>query len=403
MVGTPYLDGIRVLDFTQYLSGPTCTRLLAEMGAEVIKVEHPPYGDPTRPTEPRINRRSGYSIQQNRGKKSLCLDTTKPEGRQAVLDLVPHIDVLVENFAPGVMAKRGLAWDDVAPLNDRLIMVSISGFGQTGPLRGKTAFDFIVQAFSGHMHLTGDRDGAPMMTGAALVDGIAGVHAWSAIGHALYHRERTGKGTYVDCAMLDSVFHLDERSLWQHSMDPSIEPKRTGRDAEPAAPAGRFKGPQGYITIYCLENQVRNLWAAMGRPELADDPRFANNPARHANRIELNAMIDEWLQTFATDDEAVTALEAHRVPAARVLSPLQAADHPHLVERGTARTVQDRLVGEVRVPGFPLRFADAPHDLDLRASDLGQHNREVLGGVLGYDDDRIAAMEAAGLLAAKDR
>lgn len=403
MVGTPYLDGIRVLDFTQYLSGPTCTRLLAEMGAEVIKVEHPPYGDPTRPTEPRINRRSGYSIQQNRGKKSLCLDTTKPEGRQAILDLVPHIDVLVENFAPGVMAKRGLAWDDVAPLNDRLIMVSISGFGQTGPLRGKTAFDFIVQAFSGHMHLTGDRDGAPMMTGAALVDGIAGVHAWSAIGHALYHRERTGKGTYVDCAMLDSVFHLDERSLWQHSMDPSIEPKRTGRDAEPAAPAGRFKGPQGYITIYCLENQVRNLWAAMGRPELADDPRFANNPARHANRVELNAMIDDWLQTFATDDEAVTALEAHRVPAARVLSPLQAADHPHLVERGTARTVQDRLVGEVRVPGFPLRFADAPHDLDLRASDLGQHNREVLGELLGYDDDRIAAMESAGLLASKDR
>jgi crotonobetainyl-CoA:carnitine CoA-transferase CaiB-like acyl-CoA transferase len=141
----------------------------------------------------------------------------------------------------------------------------------------------------------------------------------------------------------------------------------------------------------------------MGRPELADDPRFANNPARHANRIELNAMIDAWLQTFPTDDDAVAVLEAHRVPAARVLSPLEAAAHPHLLERGTARTVHDRLAGEVTVPGFPLRFADAPTNIDLQASDLGQHNREVLSGLLGYDDERIAALEAAGILATKDR
>ena len=400
---TPYLEGIRVLDFTQYLSGPTCTRLLAEMGAEVIKVEHPPYGDPTRPAEPRINRRSGYTIQQNRGKKSLCLDATTPQGQQAILDLVPHVDIVVENFAPGVMARRGLAYEHLAPRNERLIMVSISGFGQTGPLRSKTAFDFIVQAFSGHMFLTGEPDGPPTMTGAAVVDGVAGVHAFAAIGHALFRRERTGRGTSIDCSMLDSVFHLDERTLWMHSMDEAVLPRRTGRNAEPAAPAGRFKGPQGYIVIYCLENQVRNLWAAMGRPELDQDPRFDTNPRRNDNRIELNAMIDGWLQTFPTDDDAVAVLEAHRVPAARVLTPLEAAAHPHLVERGTVRTVHDRLAGDVTVPGFPLRFADAPPAPDLQVADLGQHNRDVLAGLLGYDDDRIAALERDGVLASKDR
>jgi crotonobetainyl-CoA:carnitine CoA-transferase CaiB-like acyl-CoA transferase len=400
---TPYLEGIRVLDFTQYLSGPTCTRLLAELGAEIVKVEHPPYGDPTRPAEPRINRRSGYTVQQNRGKKSLCLDTTTPAGRQVVLDLVPHLDVVVENFAPGVMAKRGLAYEDLAPLNERLIMVSISGFGQTGPLRSKTAFDYIVQAFSGHMYRTGEPDGPPTMTGAAVVDGVAGVHAFAALGHALFRRERTSRGTYIDCAMLDAMFHLDENALWTHSMDPTIVPRRTGRNAEPAAPAGRFQGSQGYIVIYCLENQVRNLWAAMGRPELDHDERFNSNPRRNAHRDELNAMIDAWLQTFATDDDAVACLEAHRVPAARVLSPLEAAAHPHLVERGTVRTVHDRLAGDVTIPGFPLRFADAPPPLDLQVADLGQHNREVLGGLLGYDDERIAAMERDGVLASKDR
>lgn len=400
---TPYLEGLRVLDFTQYLAGPACTRLLAEMGAEIVKVEHPPYGDPTRPTEPRRNRRSGYTVQHNRGKRSLCLDATTPEGRDVVLDLVAHVDVVVENFAPGVMARRGLGYDDLAARNDRLVMVSISGFGQTGPLSSKTAYDFIVQGMSGMMATTGEPDGAPLMSGMALVDAITGVTAFAAVGHALLRRERTGRGMHVDCSMLDAVFHMHERALWHHSIDPEFRPGRTGRDYEGAAPAGRFKGPQGYLTIMCLENQIRGLWAAMGRPELADDPRFSNNRNRLAHRAELNALVDAWLQTFATDDDAVAVLEAHRVPCGRVLDPLEAAELPHLVERGTVRTVHDPLVGDVRVPGFPLRFSDAPPPPDLHVANLGEHNHDVLAGLLGYDEDRIAALEAAGVLASKDR
>ncbi len=400
---SPYLDGIRVLDFTQYLAGPACTRLLAELGAEIIKVEHPPYGDPTRPTEPRLDRRSGYTVQHNRGKRSLCLDATTAEGRAVVLDLVPHVDLVVENFAPGVMERRGLGYDALAARNERLIMVSVSGFGQTGPLREKTAYDFIVQGLGGMMATNGEPDGPPLMSGMALVDAITGVHAFAAVGHALFRRERTGRGMHIDCSMLDSVFHMHERALWHHSIDPSYRPGPTGRDYEGAAPAGRFKGPQGYLTIMCLENQIRGLWAAMGRPELADDPRFVNNRVRIAHRVELNDLIDTWLQSFATDDDAVAALEAHRVPCGRVLNPVDAAAHPHLVERGTVRTVHDEFVGDVTVPGFPIRFSDAPPPPELRVHTLGEDNRGVLAGLLAYDDERIAGLEASGVLAARDR
>ena len=183
---------------------------------------------------------------------------------------------------------------------------------------------------------------------------------------------------HVDCSMLDSVFPMHERALWHHSIDPTYRPGPTGRDYEGAAPAGRFKGPQGYLTIMCLENQIRGLWAAMGRPELADDPRFSNNRNRLAHRAELNALIDAWLQTFATDDDAVAALEAQRVPCGRVLNPIDAAAHPHLVERGTVRTVHDEFVGDVTVPGFPIRFSDAPPLPDQRVHALGEDNRAVL-------------------------
>jgi CoA:oxalate CoA-transferase len=207
---------------------------------------------------------------------------------------------------------------------------------------------------------------------------------------------------FIDCSMLDSLFHMHEQ-LWRCSLEDGYEPRRNGRDYEPVAPAGRFTGPQGHIALFCIQNQIRGLWAAMGRPELADDPRFVNAGARLANRGELNAMIDAWLQTFATDDAAVAALEAQRVPCSRVLTPLEAAAHPHLIERGTVRTVHDRLAGDVMIPGFPIRFSDAPSEPDLRASDLGEHNRDVLAGLLGYDDERITALERDGIIAAKDR
>jgi crotonobetainyl-CoA:carnitine CoA-transferase CaiB-like acyl-CoA transferase len=401
----PYLEGVRVLDFTQYLAGPSCTRLLAEMGADVIKVEMPPYGDPTRGGVPRRNRRAGGFVQQNRGKRSLCVDLRRPEGIELVKALVPHVDVVVENYSHGVMSRRGLDWEALSAVNPRLIMASVSGFGQTGPLRHKTSFDFIAQAYAGIMHMTGDPDGAPTFVGLGVGDTNAGFHAFAGIGYALYRRDRTGKGAHIDVSMVDALFHMHETAVHAASMtNGEFVPMRQGRHYQPLSPAGTFKAPQGWIVILCTQNQVDYLWAAMGRPDLADDPRFRNNQGRLDHRDELTALIEEWMATFATDDAVVAHLEAHRVPCGPVLSPADALTHPYFLERRMVREVTDPLAGTFAIPGFPIKFSDAPEDEpELPTANLGQHNAEVLRELLGYDDAVVAALEAEGLLASKDR
>ncbi|MDH4143818.1 MAG: CoA transferase, partial [Acidimicrobiia bacterium] len=214
----PYLEGVKVLDFTQYLAGPSCTRLLAELGADIIKVEMAPYGDPTRAGVPRRNRRAGGFIQQNRGKRSICVDLLRPEGVELVKELVPHVDVVVENYSHGVMARRGMDYETLSAINPRLIMASVTGFGQTGPLRHKTSFDFIAQAYSGVMHMTGDPDGPPTFVGLGVGDTNAGFHAFAGIGYALYRRDRTGRGTHIDISMVDALFHMQETAVHAESM-----------------------------------------------------------------------------------------------------------------------------------------------------------------------------------------
>ncbi|MPY93854.1 MAG: CoA transferase, partial [Acidimicrobiia bacterium] len=246
----PYLEGVRVLDLTQYLAGPSCTRLLAEMGADVIKVEMSPYGDPTRAGVPRRDRRSGGFVQQNRGKRSLCVDLRRPEGVALVKELVPHVDIVVENYSAGVMERRGLGYEALSAVNPRLIMASVSGFGQTGPLSHKTSFDFIAQAYSGVMHMTGDPEGPPTFVGIGVGDTNAGFHAFAGIGYALYRRDRTGNGAHVDISMVDALFHMQETAVHAASMtEGEYVPMRAGRHYQPLSPAGTFKAPQGWIVI----------------------------------------------------------------------------------------------------------------------------------------------------------
>ncbi len=398
----PYLDGVRVLDLTQYLAGPSCTRLLAEMGADVIKVEIPPHGDPSRGGIPRRNKRSGGYVQQNRGKRSICVDLTRPEGAAIVKDLVPHVDVVVENYSAGVMERRGLGYDDLAAINPRVIMASITGFGQTGPLRHRTAFDFVAQAYSGLMHMTGDPEGPPTFTGIALGDNNAGFHAFAGLGYALYRRDRTGRGCHIDVSMVEALFHMQETAVHAASMDPDYEAMRAGRHYAQLSPAGVFRGPEDWIVILCTQNQIDGLWAAMGRPELADDPRFDTLKARLANRELVTAEIEEWMASFATDAEALAVLEANRVPSAPVLDPADARNHPFFVERGAVRTVDDPLTGPIEIPGFPLKFSDAPPEPDLVTHALGEDNEAVLTQLAGYDADRLRELTEAGILASKE-
>jgi crotonobetainyl-CoA:carnitine CoA-transferase CaiB-like acyl-CoA transferase len=204
------LSGCRVLDLTQYLAGPTVTRLMAEMGADIIKVELAPMGDPSRLLPTVKNGRSGYFVQQNRGKKSLCLDFDKPAALEVIRELVRKVDIVVENFGPGVMQKRGLDYESLSKFNPRLIMASLSAFGRQSPLAHKTGYDMIAQSFSGLMHMTGAPDGPPTFVGIGIADVGSGVHTFAAIGYALYHRERTGVGQYIDIAMVDTLYHMHD-------------------------------------------------------------------------------------------------------------------------------------------------------------------------------------------------
>lgn len=394
-----FLDGIRVLDFTQYLAGPACTRLMAELGADVIKVEMAPAGDPTRNRVPAVNGRAGLFVQQNRGKRSLGVDLRQPEGIALIKELATQVDVVVENATPGVMERRGLGYHDLAAVNPAIIMASVSGFGQYGPYRERKSFDFIAQAMAGLMHMTGDPDGPPYFVGIGLADTNAGVHAFAGIGYALFRRERTGQGAQVDVAMADALFHMHEFAVQASSItgDRSL-PLRQGRHYQPAAPAGTFRCGPGWVVLLCTDQQAPYLWAAMGRPELADDPRFTTNQARLAHRDELTDLIEEWLATFPHPDAAVAALAAAGVPAGPVLSPADAVDDPHFQARGTVRQIQDPHLGSFTVPGFPIRFDGAPVEPALAAADLGQHNEEILTGLLGWSPDQVTEAHRRGLL-----
>ncbi len=403
----PVLDGIVVIDLSQYLAGPTCTRMLVELGAEVIKIEVPPYGDPGRSFAPRKNQRAGFHVQQNRGKQSVCVDLGTAEGIEIVRRLIAKADIVVENFSPGVMARKGLSFEELSADHPELIMVSISGFGQTGPLASRPAFDFIAQAYSGIMHMTGETDGPPLFVGIGLADSNAGVHAFAAIGHALFRRERTGRGTHLDISMVDALVHMHETAVYAPSItDGAYEPMRQGRFYQPAQPGGVYRGPDGWIVIFCTQGQLGNLWEAMGQPELAVDPRFDNNENRLANREALTEAIESWLVGFPTDEAALAVLDEHRVPNSRVNSPADLAASEHLRDRGTMRTVVDPRLGSVDTPGFPLLFTGdrAPRAMaeDVVAPNLGEHNRAVLSAA-GYGDDEIDQFESRGILGSKDR
>lgn len=397
------LSGYTVLDFTQYIAGPTATRMMAEMGAEIIKVELANSGDRTRDLPQIKNGRSGYYVQQNRGKKSLCIDAKNPAGLAIIKELISKADCLVENFAPGVIARMGLDYDQVKSLNPRIIMCSVSTFGQTGPLAHLPGYDFIAQAYSGITSMIGEPDGPPYFPNAALGNVSTGVHAALAIVSALLHRERTGIGQYLDVSLLDSYFHCHHTAVQMYSLSGGeIKPTRSGKHLPYGAPVSMYRGHKHYMIIVGgVEHQWRQLCDAMGRPELARDPRFRTNAERVKRHEELFEIVQGWLTSMPNDEAIMAKLNQHRVPAAPVLSVEEAINHPHLRERGTIARVHDKLLGDIELPGFPLRFSAFPDGLDLEAPLLGEHNEEVLSRYLGYTPERISELERAGILYSK--
>ena len=394
------LEGYRVLDFTQVLAGPTTTRYMAEMGAQVIKVEFAPSGDIARGVPYIRDGRSAYYVQQNRGKKSLCLDLKNPAAAQIIRELIPKVDVLVENYAPGVIARLGFGYEAVTALNPKIIMCSISTFGQRGPLANRPGYDFIGCAYSGVLSMIGERDGAPSLPGVGLGDITTGVHALSAITAALLHRERTGEGQYVETSLLDCYFSYNDMPVHAASLSGgAISPRRNGAHHYAMAPLGVFKGKRHPILIMAAtEHQFVYFCRAMGRPEMVRDPRYCNNTQRMANVEELKRLIQDWFDAMPSDDEVYRLFNEHRVPYAQVLSIEEAMAHPHLREREVVRTVNDRYLGEFEVPGFPMRFSRYERHPEMEAPTLGEHNEAVLREHLGYSAERIAALARDGVL-----
>jgi crotonobetainyl-CoA:carnitine CoA-transferase CaiB-like acyl-CoA transferase len=370
------------------------------MGAEVIKVELAPAGDGARLGPVAIKGRSGYFVQHNRGKKDVCLNAKTPEGLQILKGLVEKVDVLVENYAPGVIGRLGLGYEVVSQLNPRLVMCSISAFGQEGPLAHEPGFDWVGAAYSGITSMGGEKDGPPLFPMVAMGDVSTGAHAMGAICAALLYRERTGRGQHLDLSLLDTYAHYHEASFQMYSLSKgAISPTRSGAHSWYASPCGVFKGRERYLIIIApLEQHWTKLCEAMGQPGLARDPRFTDNAARMVNLGELVAIIEGWLRAQASDDTAIATLKAHHVPVAPILSVSEAWQHPHLRQRGTVRTIRDRLLGEFEVPGFALRFSDFPHPLELQAPLLGEHNAEILTQWLGYTLDEVRELEHKGIL-----
>ncbi|MBX9607110.1 MAG: CoA transferase [Gammaproteobacteria bacterium] len=397
------LDGIRVLDFSQALAGPTTTRLMAEMGAEVIKVELAPNGEASRALPYQRNGRSGYYIQQNRGKKSIGIDRKDPRSVELLYKVLEKCDVLVENFAPGAVARLGFGWEKVHQINPRLIMGSISAFGQTGPLSSLPGYDYIGAAYAGVLSMIGEADGPPYFYMLGIGDVMTGTHLLAAINGALYYREKTGRGQYVEASLLDSYFHCHEVNVQAHTASGGeIKPFRCGQHHYAVSPLGIYKCREGYVIIAVLPNQWQNFCNAIGRPEIATDPRFCDGPSRIANRDQLNVMVEAALEKFPSAIEAAENWGfEHHVPIAPILTIEQACKHPHLVERETIRTVKDPVFGDYQVPGMPLRLSEGPRHPDLRAAYLGEHNVEVFTKYAGVSEGEVRKLEQEGALIAK--
>ncbi|MGH7837934.1 MAG: CaiB/BaiF CoA transferase family protein [Candidatus Binataceae bacterium] len=398
------LTGVRVLDLGHYIAIPILTRMMADLGAEVIKVEAAPLGDLTR-FIPYL--REGYSggfIQHNRGKQSICVDIKTAQGAEIVRTLARQCDVVTDNYSPGILPKHGLGYEDLRKENPRLIMCSISGFGQDGPMRNRMGNDTVALAMSGFTHLTGDPDGPPMYVGLFIADENAGVHGLAAVCAALYHRERTGVGQYIDLSLLECMFHLHDTALQYYVMsEGKLNPNRFGAHHYMLAPCGIFKARDGYVVITVVDHHWGRFCDALGRREWMTDPRFATASDRVANRMELAALIEAWLHSFATRDEPLAILEKARVLSAPVLDIAQIANHPVITERGAMQQIEHPGIGPIALPKSPFRMSETPAMIRDRTPFLGEHNEKILGDYLGYSAEKIAALTKAGILVQEPR
>lgn len=396
------LQGVRVLDLTNVLSGPYATYQMAMLGAEVIKVEHPAGGDLARSlgASPALNAAlMGTSfLAQNAGKKSVTLDLKKPRGKALFRELIATADVLIENYRPKVMARLGFAHDQVHAINPAMIYCSISGFGQDGPLSANPAYDQIVQGLSGVMSITGDSQSAPLRVGYPLCDTLGGMGAAFAIASALFRRARTGQGCFIDLSMLDSTISALGWAVSNYLIA-GVEPRPIGNQNMTAAPSGAFRAADGPLNIAAnKQEQFEALCGIIGLPELARDPRFAERDARKANRDALNRILNDALAKKSAA-EWETMLNAAGIPCGRILTVPEVLAHPQIAARDLIQQIpiEHEALERVNVVRAGFSLGDGRPGTRSAPPALGAHNAEIFGA-LGMDDGDLAELRAAGVV-----
>ncbi|UWQ04816.1 CaiB/BaiF CoA-transferase family protein [Aliiroseovarius crassostreae] len=375
-VGRRPLDGVRVLDFSRVLAGPYCTALLADLGAEVIKVE-PPAGDDYRHVGPFRDGESLLFQSVNRGKKSIVLDLKSEAGKRSALALVATCDVMLENFRPGVMERFGLGAHSLCKAFPKLVYVSLSGFGQTGPNNARPAYDIIIQAMSGLMDVTGEENGPPMMVGEALGDVAGGLFAAFGTMVALFDRERSGRGRFVDLSLFDSLVSMMPIAACR-ALIAGENPKRTGNRHALSAPFGTYQARDGHFAVAVLNDRLfQHFTSAIGQPQLAEDPRFVSDILRRKHEPDLAGYIESWAATLDAD-AAVDCLTQAGIPAAPLRSVMQAWSSPQVEARALASHVTHPTLGTLLVPEQPVHFNDVPRGGREAAPELGAHTDDIL-------------------------
>jgi CoA:oxalate CoA-transferase len=388
---TQALSGIKVIDFTRVLAGPFCTMTLADMGAEVIKIERSETGDDSRAFGPYVKGESAYFMSINRGKKSITLDLKSEKGKEIVKELVKDADVVVENFKPGVMKKLGLDYEVLSKINPRLIYCASSGFGQTGPYSARPAYDLIIQGMGGLMSITGPDASLPTKVGSSVADIFAGMFSVIGILAALNYRNRAGKGQMVDVAMLDCVVSILENAVARYTTS-GIDPEPIGNTHPSIAPFTSVKTSDGYINIACGND---NLWQALcqiiEKPELADLEKYCSNKDRCENMCNLLPILNEAMGSKPSA-YWLEKLEAGRVPAGPINTISKVVDDPQVVAREMILELEHPVAGTVKVPGTPMKFSETPSKITKPAPVLGQDNEAILTG-LGYTKEQIQELK----------
>ena len=393
------LDGITVIDLTQIYQGPYATFLMAKAGADVIKIE-PINGEPSRIRAKVSGSASLPMAMLNTNKRGVTLNLKTAGGRELFKEMIKRADIVIENFAPGVMDRLGVGWSVLHEINPRLIYGTGTGYGLSGPDRDNLAMDVTIQASSGMMSVTGMPDGPPMRAGASIVDFLSGVHLYAGIMTALYERTQTGEGRLVEVAMQDTAYPTLASNLGFTYRGSGALPPRVGNrhGGLALAPYNVYEASDGHIAVVCVtEPHWHKMLAAMGREDLQDDPRFSTNKARVENLSQTDEVVQQWASS-RTRDELVALSKQHGFPAAPVRNLIEVMNDPHMHARGMLEWFEDQDLGRVVLPGSPLMIHGTDRVATVSSPKLGQHNQEVYGQWLGMSDASIEALKKEGTI-----